>query len=142
MQRRIIPSQGGLDIPDISLPFKVQGNHAQMASCLPAQLALNTTALPELGADCWPALQTSAVVDALGPKKVEKLAFIQYTSSIPTYSSDQAGKDLTVKIFNDLDLGSQATSQLSTTCQIKFTHLYQKILCTENFPPVALKACM
>lgn len=66
MQRRIIPSQGDLVIPAISLPCKVQGNHAQMAYCLPAQLALNTTGLPKLKADSWPALQTSAVLDALG----------------------------------------------------------------------------
>lgn len=83
--QRIIPSQGDLDIPDIPLPCKVQGYHAQMASCLPAQLALNTTELPELGADNGPALQTSALLDALGPEKVGTLAFIQYTCfSIPT----------------------------------------------------------
>lgn len=85
MQRRIIPSQGDLDISDIVLPCKVEGNHAQMASCLLAQLALNTTGLPELGADSGPALQTSAVLDALGPKKVGTPVFIPYTcSSIPT----------------------------------------------------------
>lgn len=44
--------------------------------------------------------------------------------------------------FNDLDSDSQATSQLSSGCQTKFTHLYRKTLCTENFPTVALKACM
>lgn len=73
MQRRIIPSQGDLNIPDIPLPCEVQGNHAQMASCLIAQLALNTTGLPELGADSGPALQTSAVLDALGPERWKHL---------------------------------------------------------------------
>lgn len=144
MQRRIIPSQGDLDIADIphsSLWSTRQPCPGGILPACPAGPQHDRTA--RTGSRQWASLADLCSSGCPGSRKVETLAFIQCTcSSISTLSSNQPGKDLRVKTFNDLDSESQATSQLSTGCQTKFTHLYQKILCTENFPPKALKACM
>lgn len=144
MQRRIIPSQRDLDIADIPLSSLRSTRQPCPDGILPAcPVGPQHHRTARTGSRQWASLAHLCNSGCPGSRKVETLAFIQCTcSSIPTLSSNQPGKNPTVKTFNDLDSESQATSHLSTGCQTKFTCLYQKTLCTESFPPVALKACM